>query len=140
MENTEVSFHIIPMYGDKTYEEFSKKLKEDFGASLTKTERDDMFTLSGNLDDIYDKLLNIQSLAIDMGIEDSALSNLSRQAEEAKNTLEKYDEIYSQHILNDKVFANTTDLNEYGKTYEQVFNDIRDAYEDYQDTGDRIYG
>lgn len=133
MENTEVSFHIIPMYGDKTYEEFSKKLKEDFGASLTKTERDDMFTLSGNLDEIYDKLLNIQSLATDMGIEDSALSNLSRQAEEAKNTLEKYDEIYSQHILNDKVFTNTTDLNDYGKTYEQVFNDIRDAYEDYQD-------
>ena len=70
MENTEVSFRVIPRYDDEgTYEEFSNKLKENFGASITHTERDDVFTLSGDLDDIYDQLLNIQSLATNMGID-----------------------------------------------------------------------
>lgn len=53
MEDTEVTFHMIPMYGDDTYEEFSKKLKKDFGADITRAERDDAITLSGDLDTIW---------------------------------------------------------------------------------------
>lgn len=88
MENTEVSFRVIPRYDDEgTYEEFSNKLKENFGASITHTERDDVFTLSGDLDDIYDQLLNIQSLATNLGIDDSFLPDLSRQADETKRLL-----------------------------------------------------
>lgn len=123
MENTEVSFHVIPLYGDKTYEEFSRKLKENFGASITKTQRDDIFTLSGDLDDIYDQLLNIQSLAKDMGINDSSMSDLSRQTEKSKNTLESYQEIFNQHVLYDKIFDN--------EAFEQSFNNINDAYKQY---------
>lgn len=127
MENTEVNFRVIPRYDDEgTYEEFSKKLKENFGASITHTERDDVFTLSGDLDDIYDQLLNIQSLATNMGIDDSFLPDLSRQADETKKTLESYQEIYSQHILYDKIFDSDA--------YEKSFNDINDAYKKYQET------
>ena len=93
MEDTEVAFHIMPMYGNETYEEFSKKLKEDYGASITRGERDDVVTLSGNLDNIYDQLLNIKSLATDMGIEESFLNDLSAQAESTKTTLESYEDI-----------------------------------------------
>lgn len=126
MENTEVSFRVIPRYDDEgTYEEFSKKLKENFGASITHTERDDIFTLSGDLDEIYDQLLNIQSLATNMGIDDSFLPDLSRQADEAKKTLESYQEIYNQHILYDKILDSDT--------YEQSFKEINDAYKKYQE-------
>lgn len=126
MENTEVSFRVIPIYDDEgTYEEFSKKLKENFGASIAHTERDDVFTLSGDLDDIYDQLLNIQSLATNMGIDDSFLPDLSRQADETKKTLESYQEIYSQHILYDKIFDSDV--------YEKSFNNINNAYKEYQE-------
>lgn len=126
MENTEVSFRVIPRYDDEgTYKEFSKKLKENFGASITHTERDDIFTLSGDLDEIYDQLLNIQSLATNMGIGDSFLPDLSRQADEAKKTLESYQEIYNQHILYDKILDSDT--------YEQSFKEINDAYKKYQE-------
>lgn len=125
MENAEVTFHIMPMYGDETYEEFSKKLKKDFGASLTQYERDDAFTLSGDLDDIYKQLLNIQNLAKDMDIDDTFLKDLGDQADEAKGKLEDYQEIYSQHVLYDKIF-NSDD-------YEKSFDEINKAYEKYQD-------
>ena len=125
MENTEVTFHMIPMYGDDTYEEFSKKLKEDFGADITRTERDDAITLSGNLDTIYKQLLNIQTLAKGIGIDDTFLNDLSNQADEAKSKLDEYQEMYSQHVLYDKIF-NSED-------YEKSFDEINKAYEKYQD-------
>lgn len=125
MEDTEVTFHMIPMYGDNTYEEFSKKLKEDFGADITRTERDDAITLSGDLDTIYKQLLNIQTLAKGMGIDDTFLNDLGNQADEAKSKLDEYQEMYSQHVLYDKIF-NSED-------YEKSFDEINKAYENYQD-------
>ena len=125
MEDTEVTFHMIPMYGDDTYEEFSKKLKEDFGADITRTERDDAITLSGDLDTIYRQLLNIQTLAKGMGIDDTFLNDLGNQADEAKSKLDEYQELYSQHVLYDKIF-NSED-------YEKSFDKINKAYEKYQD-------
>ena len=97
MEDTEVTFHMIPMYGDDTYEEFSKKLKEDFGADITRTERDDAITLSGDLDTIYKQLLNIQTLAKGMGIDDTFLNDLGNQADEAKSKLDEYQEMYEYY-------------------------------------------
>lgn len=125
MEDTEVTFHMIPMYGDDTYEEFSKKLKEDFGADITRTERDDAITLSGDLDTIYKQLLNIQTLAKGMGIDDTFLNDLGNQADETKSKLDEYQEMYSQHVLYDKIF-NSED-------YEKSFDEINKAYEKYQD-------
>ena len=125
MENTEVTFHMIPMYGDDTYEEFSKKLKKDFGADITRTERDDVITLSGDLDTIYKQLLNIQTLAKGMGIDDTFLNDLGNQADEAKSKLDEYQEMYSQYVLYDKVFNS--------EEYEKSFDEINKAYEKYQD-------
>lgn len=126
MENTKVTFHMIPMYGDDTYEEFSKKLKKDFGADITRSERDDAITLSGDLDTIYKQLLNIQTLAKGMGIDDTFLDDLGNQADEAKSKIDEYQEMYSQHILYDKIF-NSED-------YEKSFDEINKAYKKYQDT------
>lgn len=133
MEDTEVTFHMIPMYGDDTYEEFSKKLKKDFGADITRAERDDAITLSGDLDTIYKQLLNIQTLAKGMGMDDTFLNDLGNQADEVKSKLDEYQEMYSQHVLYDKVLSDTETLNKAGKTYEESFNKINKAYEKYQD-------
>lgn len=132
MEDTVVTFHMFPSYDDKTYKEFSNKLQEEFGVYITRLDyNDDMFTLSGDLDDIYRQLLNIQSLAQDMGIDDSLLNDLSHQAEETRSTLESYEEIYSQHVLYDKIFNN--------KAYEESFDKINKSYKECQEafaTGD----
>lgn len=133
MEDTEVTFHMIPMYGDDTYEEFSKKLKKDFGADITRAERDDAITLSGDLDTIHKQLLNIQTLAKGMGMDDTFLNDLGDQADEVKSKLDEYQEMYSQHVLYDKVLSDTETLNKAGKTYEESFNEINKAYEKYQD-------
>lgn len=133
MEDTKVTFHMIPMYGDDTYEEFSKKLKEDFGADITRTERDDAITLSGDLDTIHKQLLNIQTLAKGMGIDDTFLNDLGNQADEAKSKLDEYQEMYSQYVLYDKVLSDTKTLNKAGKTYEESFNEINKACEKYQE-------
>lgn len=125
MENTEVTFRMTPMYGNDTYEEFSKKLKEDFGADITHSERDDAFTLSGDLDTIYKQLLNIQNLAKGMGIDDTFLKDLGNQADEAKSKLDEYQEMYSQHVLYDKILTS--------KDYEKSFDEINKAYEKYQE-------
>lgn len=133
MEDTEVTFHMIPMYGDDTYEEFYKKLKKDFGADITRAERDDAITLSGDLDTIHKQLLNIQTLAKGMGMDDTFLNDLGNQADEVKSKLDEYQEMYSQHVLYDKVLSDTETLNKAGKTYEESFNEINKAYEKYQD-------
>ena len=77
MEDTEVSFHITPLYGNEDYETFIKKLQKDFNVSLVSDGTDDTITLSGDLEDIYDKLLDIQALAKEIGIDDSLITNLS---------------------------------------------------------------
>lgn len=155
MESAEISFRIMPT-NDETYKEFSEKVQEIFGASLTKSKQDDIYhledsliltgnledaynsgdiyTLSGNLEDIYEQLLNIQSLAADMGIDDSYLDDLDGlvdQATKAKSKLDQYNEIYSQHILYDKILQDTESLNSAGETYEEVFNKINDAYTEF---------
>lgn len=131
MEDTEVSFLITPRYRDETYKAFYDKLQEDYNASHTFTTRGEMFTISGDLDDIYKQLKNIQSLAKDMGLDDSALTDLARQTESTKSTLETYEEIYGQHVLYDKILD--------GDVYEESFREINDAYKKYQEafaTGD----
>lgn len=135
MEDTEITFYMLP--SDDNYKKFSKKLKEDYGESIS--ENGDGFTLSGNLDDIYDKLLNIKSLASDMGVDESVLNNMSIQLESAKKTLNSYEDIYNQHILYDKIFGDSESVNKVGETYEEVFDKINGEYKKYQDafaTGD----
>lgn len=41
-----------------------------------------------------------------MGIDESLLTNLSKQTENTKDKSEKYQEAYDQYILRDKIFNN----------------------------------
>lgn len=125
MEDTAISFHIIPEYGNEKYEEFEKKLREDFGAFVITTERDNIIMLSGGLEDVYKQLIDIQFIAQNIGIDNSLLHNLGLQADEAKEKLENYQELYNQHILYDKIFES--------EDYLESFEKINKAYKDYQD-------
>lgn len=120
-ENATASFYVSP-----NNDEFARILKEDLGlSSVFSEQRGEKFTLTGDLEDVYQQLLNIQSLAEDLGMNDSFLANLSRQAGEVKSTLDDYQEFYNQYVLNDKIFGNAE--------YENIFNEINDAYKEYQD-------
>lgn len=135
MENGEVTFFIDPMLGN--FGDFQKKLEEIFGAETNKfrslprdfeeamgTNKGVGFTLSGNLNEIYDKLLNIQSLAENMGIEDTFLKDLSEQTSKTKEKLDGYNEFYTQSVLYDKINPN--------EDYKQSFDEINREHQKFQ--------
>ena len=131
MEDTSVSFHVTPKLNDKVYQEFTEKITDIFGAkvtsgfdSFTHTYRNSIF-LSGDLDDIYNKLYNIRSLAKNMGLDDSYINVMSEQLEKTQNKLSNYQNLYNQSILQDRILADAA--------YEQSFKDINDAYRTYQE-------
>lgn len=81
------------------------------------------YTLSGTLNDVYDKLLSIQSVAKKFG-EDDYSQSLSSQANKADELIEKYQDMYDAYILQEKIFNNDS--------YTDSFNKATEAYKKYQ--------
>jgi len=129
MEDTKISFRIEPVYDqdlNKLYADFQKKAKEVFDVQVESTDIGNIFTVSGDLDEIYNKLQNIKSLAKDMGIENSSFfTDLDKQIDKAKDSLDSYGEAYNQYILSTKIFENDD--------YTNAFNKIREEYKKYQE-------
>lgn len=127
VENSVVQLHITPSLDDENYQKFINSLHEDYGAIIVNTEYDDVITLNGNLDDLHDKLIDIQNLATDMNISDkSFIRDLGEQAEKTKESWASYEDFYNQHVLNDKIFNDAA--------YTESFKKIQNAYKDYQDS------
>ena len=137
MENTEVTFFIDPQFSN--YEEFKQNLEEVFNAEKDKArilprdfedaigvQKGESFTLSGSLDEIYDKLAGIQSLAKNMGIDDKFLTDLSEQADLVKQTTDSIRDFYDQSIFYEKINNN--------EDYKKSFDEIEEAYKIYQNT------
>ena len=82
--------------------------------------------LSGNLSDVYDKLLSIQEVANDLGEEDYSQS-LSKQVNKVDDLITKYQDAYNAYILNEKILTNDS-------AYADYFKSATDAYTAYQDT------
>lgn len=82
------------------------------------------FTLSGNLNEVYDKLLNIQSLAENMGIDETFLNDLSEQTAKTKEKLDGYNELYSQSVLYDEIYPN--------EDYKKSFDEIKREHQKFQ--------
>lgn len=82
--------------------------------------------LSGNLTDVYDKLLSIQEVAKDLGEEDYSQS-LSKQVNKVDDLITKYQDAYNAYILNEKILTNDS-------AYADYFKSATDAYTAYQDT------
>lgn len=82
--------------------------------------------LSGNLTDVYDKLLSIQEVAKDLGEEDYS-QGLSKQVNKVDDLITKYQDAYNAYILNEKILTNDS-------AYADYFKSATDAYTAYQDT------
>lgn len=144
MEDAEITFFMSHLNmrnsGKKDiYDEFAKQVEELFGAEKNKArflprDFDDAvginkgasFTLSGDLDEIYDKMINIQSLAKNMGVDDATLKDLSEQTDLVKQKLDNEADFYNQSIFYEKI--NNDD------GYKKSFEEIEEAYKIYQNT------
>lgn len=122
MENGSVDFHFIDE-GTEAYKKFTEQLKELYGLQATINERGDMsYELTDNINDIYDKLQSIQSLANNFGIEYT--SSLTDAINSTKDLSDSYQDMYNNYLLYDKIFTNDD--------YTQAFNNITDAYNVYE--------
>lgn len=125
MENGKVTFDITRST-DENYKKFKNILLQNFGASVGVSGYKDTFTLSGDsLDDIYQKLLNIQTLSKNLNIKNTDFGNFYDVIDETKSKLDSYQEIYSQHILYDKILKSDD--------YEKSFKEVNEAYKKYKD-------
>ncbi|MCM1237225.1 MAG: hypothetical protein NC489_44725, partial [Ruminococcus flavefaciens] len=126
MEDTEVTFSFSTL-GNKNYKDFKKKIEDLFNASYIYDDSAnfDTFKLTGNLDDIYAKLLDIHNLADEMNVDSYMLNGLDNAVAESKSKLEDYEEFYKQSILQDKIFKDDS--------YTEIFNTINEEYKKYQE-------
>jgi len=136
MENKTISFNLKIEDSEEdeyieAYEEFIEKLKEIYDIDIRKVKKGgDISTgntnkieISGNIDDVYNKLLGIQNLAETIGYSSFLRGDFSDTIKSLKKTRDAYKEIYNQYILYDKI------LND--ESYEASFNEITNAYKEY---------
>lgn len=108
--------------------EQAEKILGSFG-QLRKDENDvGRIIISGNATEVYDKLLEIQDLVDDSGIEfDNTFTNeLKDLANAAKEVSDKYKDFFNQWVLNEKILNSKNG-------YADVYKGLIDAYEAYQD-------
>ena len=83
------------------------------------------YELSGNLNEVYDQMKAIRSLADSYDIDEKLMPEFSSKLDDVKSKLDDYKEIYSQHILYDKILKSDD--------YTESFNDINKAYDKYKE-------
>lgn len=104
--------------------DFNKLLKNEFGAQLTGAHGE--MSITGNLQDVYDKLLTIQELSkqYDTG---NFFDSLSSSITKAEDKLEDYQDIWKAYVLHDKI------LNpEKANNFDDYYKKANDTYEKYQ--------
>nr|DAG67975.1 MAG TPA: minor tail protein [Bacteriophage sp.] len=105
----------------------AEELLKRFG-TLTRTDGGiGEITLSGNANEVYDKLLQIKEIMSDMDADfGSSFSNeLNDMASDAKEVSDTYKDMYDQYVLNEKILSNTD--------YADEFKKLTDEYQEYQD-------
>lgn len=105
----------------------AEELLKRFG-TLTRTDGGiGEITLSGNANEVYDKLLQIKEIMSDMDADfGSSFSNeLNDMASDAKEVSGTYKDMYDQYVLNEKILSNTD--------YADEFKKLTDEYQEYQD-------
>lgn len=82
------------------------------------------FTREGNLKELYNEILEVQSLVEKYDAPQKLIDDLTRDANKAKETIENYGDMWDTYILQDRVFAND-------ELADRWYN-INEAYEEYQ--------
>ena len=107
------------------FEKFKELLEKNYGATFSVDDNNSVVaTLSGNADEVYNKLLEIQNLADTFHFNDAFNNSLTDSANSAKDVADNYREMYNNYVLQEKIFKD--------KDYAKSFNSITDAYEQYQ--------
>lgn len=112
-----------------SYKDFSSGEFEELSQQLSKLGwkyQDTLggFVKNGNLKEIYSDIIEIQGLVKDTNVPDNFLKDLTRDANEAKETIDSYSEIWNNYILRDVILEN--------EKLSQSWNDINEAYDKYK--------
>lgn len=103
------------------YDEFKKVLQDVFNTDISVlTDGTPVATLSGDATEVYNKLLQLQDLAKNFDYSEDFSNYLEKLGKEASDISDKYQEMYNQYILQEKVFSNSE--------YSNVFNEIQKKY------------
>ncbi len=103
------------------YDEFKKVLQDVFNTDISVlTDGTPVATLSGDATEVYDKLLQLQDLAKNFDFSEDFSNYLEKLGKEASDVSDKYQEMYNQYVLQEKVFSNSE--------YSNVFNEIQKKY------------
>ena len=109
------------------YDEFKQTLIDDFGATISNVGTS-YLDLTGNIDEVYQKILNIQNLLANNSSfkpDDSFNAYLGNLANDTNKLANQYEDFYKQYVLYEEIFKNS----DYTDSYKQIV----DAYSDYQD-------
>ena len=87
-------------------------------------------TIKGNAEDVYNTLLNIQSVFNDLnndsiGRNSSFVTELGNMANAADKVVQKYQDFWTEYVLNEEILSK-------GSKYTSTYKDILDDYDKYQ--------
>ncbi len=82
------------------------------------------FVKNGNLKEVYSELLEIQNLAKDIKVPDSFLKDLTKDANEAKETISEYGEVWDAYILENRIFSD--------ENLADTWHKVNEAFSNYQ--------
>lgn len=117
--------------GDKNRKQ-AEDILSKFGI-LTKSANNSavkQLTIKGNAEEVYNTLLNIQSVFNDInndsiGKNSSFVTELGNMAEAADDVVQKYQDFWTEYVLNEEILSK-------GSKYTSDYKDIINDYNDYQ--------
>lgn len=101
----------------RDFDSLTESIEDTKGATLI---------LSGNAEEIYNKILSLQNLINGDDSYGKLYENIERHANSYKELTDKYKDFYNQYILQEKIFAKDS-------KYANTFKDITDAAEKYNE-------
>ena len=107
-------------YFSGEYDDIIKRLEE---AGWEYSSAYETFVKGGSVEDLYEEILNIQTLVGD-DMPENFLKSLTDDANELKATLDNYEGMWDNYILNDKIFADDN--------LADSWKEVNDAYTKYQ--------
>ena len=119
MFNARVRIHATAI-DDK---EFLQQIEEAIGGEYEVDMNAGSLILSGDLNDVKDKLYQIQNAAEKIGVTDNFMQGLTKQINEVENTLTKYQDMADQWTFNEDIMPN----------YSEQFQQMQNGYKKYQD-------
>ena len=117
--------------GDKNRKQ-AEDILSKFG-TLTKNANNSavkQLTIKGNAEEVYNTLLNIQSVFNDInnnsiGKDSAFVTELGNMAEAADDVVQKYEDFWTEYVLNEEILSK-------GSKYTSDYKDIINDYNDYQ--------